>query len=103
MHVSKGYLGSLTALWDMTRLRNLACLENLARLRNLTRGSCPGAWKLASKAVAVQESGAVAAVVVEGGSSIHALVHVSRGQVPGSCDVLGRHSVRVTEAHGRIW
>ncbi len=103
MHVSKGHLWSLTPLWTMTPLGGLPRLGNLARLRNLTRDSCPSAWQLASKTVAVQESGAVAAVVVEGSSCINALVHVSRGQVPGSCNVLGRHSVHVTDAHGRFW
>ncbi len=102
MHVPKGHLRNLNPLRTITPLGGLPRLGNLARLRNLTRGSCPSAWQLASDTVVVQKSSAVAAVVVEGGSCVHALVHVSRGQVPGSCDVFGRYSVHVTNAHGRF-
>lgn len=101
MYIPKGHLLHLASLRSLTGLRNLA-LGGLPELAGVTP---PCAWGVAGEAVAVQESGAVAAVVVESSRCIHSLVHVSWGQVPGSCNVLGRHSMHVAHAvsHGGFW
>lgn len=84
---AKRNLRHLTALWGWTPMGQLPWL---------TKCPSPVAWELAGVTIAVQKSGAVAAVVVEGSSSIHMLVHVSWCQVPGSCNVFGRHRMRMT-------
>ena len=95
---------------DLVPLRHRP-LRNLAALACLTQAcappiptTTPGILAI-GQTMAVQEGSAVAAVVAEGSSSVHSLVHVSGSEVPGSSNVLRRHGMHVTQAmaHGSFW